>query len=101
MHIHSAYFWLRDPESDADRQVFEEGLALLATDPNISVARWGRPADTTHRDVVEGSYHYGTSFMFDDLGSHNRYQTSPVHARFVAECGPLWARVDVTDLETG
>lgn len=101
MHIHSAYFWLTNPESEADRQTFEAGLAELATDPNIAIARWGRPAETTDRDVVEGSYDYGTSFIFETLDAHNRYQTSTIHARFIETCGPLWDQVQVTDLETG
>jgi len=98
MHIHNVYFWLKSGLDTAAKNSFEEGLNSLCNDPNAGSGHFGKPADT-HRDVVENSYSYGLVLFFDDLSAHDRYQTSPVHNKFIEEHLSKWERVVVYDIE--
>ena len=98
MHIHTAFFWLKEGISPEDRRRFEKGLSELSGDPNVLSKHIGKPA-LTDRQVIDSSYDYAISFAFSDLVSHDIYQAGRAHLGFLDECGHMWRKVQVFDLE--
>ncbi len=98
MHIHTVFFWLRDC-SDDDRSTFETGLAKLSETTGIVRGWWGRPAGVD-REVVDGSYDYSLTFVFETRADHDQYQVAPEHDVFIDEHSRLWDRVQVYDSQS-
>lgn len=98
---HHVYFWLKsERRNEADRAVYEAGLAKLCGSPNIADGGWGKPAATPERPVTDHSWDYGLSLRFATMESHNLYQDDdPLHAEFVESFKDWWNRVEVRDLE--
>ena len=95
---HQVYFWLNNPDSQADRQEFEKGIAELLEIPEIKLYHVGLPVEeTAGRGVVDGSYTYAYLVFFDDLEGHNIYQDHPIHVKFVEDYSHLWSNVVVYD----
>jgi hypothetical protein len=99
MHVHSVFFWLKSDTTAEERAAFEKGLALLLEDPSARVGHFGAPADT-HRGVVDRSYDYGLTLIFDDLAGHDSYQAGPVHQKFLQDHQTKWQRALVFDVQS-
>lgn len=94
--VHTVFFWLKDKDSEADRQKLYEGITMLSTIDLIETAFVGVPA-ATNRDVIERSYDFSITFVFPDPETQDAYQVDPTHLKFVEEYGHLWERVLVYD----
>jgi len=94
--FHHVFFWLRNPDDDKDRKIFEAALKELGTIENIKFLHIGKPADTA-RPVIDNTYHYSFLAGFEDKSAHDIYQEHPVHDKFRNEYGYLWERVLVYD----
>ena len=97
MFVHSVYFWLRHPESQADHDALRAGLNSLGAIPTISTAYVGTPAET-RRPVIDSTYDFGLTLVFADKAAHDVYQEHPVHLAFVDKCAHLWQRVQIYDV---
>lgn len=95
--LHSVYFWLKNPDSAADKASLIAGLQRLSAIPSVRNLQIGVPASTEQRDVVDNSFQVSELMMFDDVAGQNAYQVHPLHQQFVAECAHLWQRVVVFD----
>jgi hypothetical protein len=96
--VHTVYFWLKNPESAADRTALIAGLQTLMAVDEIKQAWIGTPAPTKDRAVIDSSYHVSLTFVFDNAADQDAYQIHPVHEHFVATCKHLWERVQVYDV---
>lgn len=96
MFIHTVFFWLKRPESQDDRNALHAGLESLKGINAMLAAYVGKPADT-RRPVIDHSYDFSLTFVFQDQAGHDTYQVHPIHLEFVAECGHLWERVQIYD----
>jgi Stress responsive A/B Barrel Domain len=96
MFVHTVFFWLAHPESQSDHDALSAGLESLKSVKDIAVAYIGKPADT-RRPVVDHTYDFSITLVFNDRAAHDAYQVHPVHLEFVAECGHLWNRVQIYD----
>ncbi|MFH5833962.1 Dabb family protein [Halalkalibaculum sp. DA3122] len=94
--VHTVYFWLNNPESEADHQKLHEGLNKIAEIDLIEQAFVGVPADTD-REVIDSSYDFSITFIFENLEDEQAYQTHPTHLEFVEEYSHLWKKVIVYD----
>lgn len=95
--IHTAYFWLKNSDSIADRDQLIEGLQTLRQIPSVKTLHIGLPATTEKRDVVDNSFQVSELMMFDDLAGQSEYQAHPIHQAFVKNCSHLWSKVAVKD----
>lgn len=95
--IHTAYFWLKDPDSIADRDQLIAGLQTLRHIPTVKSLHIGLPATTESRDVVDNSFHVSELMFFDDLAGQSEYQAHPIHQAFVDNYSHLWSKVSVRD----
>lgn len=96
MFVHAVYFYLKNSDSEADRNALYAGLKTLATIPDISTSFVGPPAET-RRPVIDSSYDLAMVSVFADKAAHDVYQEHPTHLQFVADCAHLWERVQIYD----
>lgn len=94
--VHTVFFWLKDPDSEADRQQLHDGLKTISEIDLIQQGYIGVPADTD-RDVIDSSYDFSITFIFRNKAEEQAYQTHPTHLEFVEEHSELWKRVVVYD----
>ncbi|KAB7729954.1 Dabb family protein [Rudanella paleaurantiibacter] len=94
--VHHVYFWLANPDSEADRKQLLAALETLKTVPVIRQAYIGTPA-STNRDVIDRSYQVSWLLFFDSLADEEVYQKHPIHLEFVKKHSHLWKKVVVYD----
>lgn len=94
--IHHVYFWLKNPNSTADRDQLVEGLKKLSKVPEIKQFYIGFPA-STNRSVIERGYAVSWLLFFKDLESEEVYQKHPIHLQFIKDYSHLWEKVIVYD----
>jgi len=99
MFIHSVYFWLRDDLSEEQRSQFVEKASALTKIESVRHGWLGVPAPTD-RPIIDRSYSYALTVVFDDEAGQDLYQDHPVHDRLRDECGSFWARVLIYDSVT-
>lgn len=97
MLIHSVYFWLKPELTDAQRAEFRRGLDSLAGIKSVTKLHVGTPAAIPPRPVVDGSYSFSITVVFDDLAGHNLYQTDPLHLAFLGSFKTFWTRAQIYD----
>ncbi|MGJ3242346.1 MAG: Dabb family protein [Opitutales bacterium] len=100
MLIHTVFFWLKADTSEADRESFREALKALAAIPTVRQLYVGTPAAVPDRPVVDKSYDFGLTVLFDDVAGQTAYQEHPLHDAFVAgHARPLAEKVLVYDAD--
>jgi hypothetical protein len=90
------FFWLKNPESQEDKQKLIAGLQKLTKAKTIETAHIGVPANT-NREVIERSYQVSWLLVFKNDADQEVYQTDPIHLKFIEECSMLWEKVVVYD----
>jgi len=99
MLSHIVVFWLKEDLSDAQCSAFQEGLESLKA---IEVARGvyiGVPAKTGDRSIIDKSYSFALTVLFDTIRDHDVYQVHPLHLGFLKQFGSFWSRVLIYDYE--
>ena len=96
--LHHVFFWLKNPDSAADRDQLIAGIKTLAAIETVRSFHVGVPASTEKRDVVENSYQVSELLGFDDVAGQDAYQVHPIHQKIVEENEHLWSKVVVYDV---
>ena len=99
MFIHTVFFWLKDNTGEQELQVFEKGLQSLLNISTVQGGYCGTPANTP-RDVVDNTYTYALTVLFEDSNAHDAYQVDTVHVKFVEQNSSIWLNVKVYDYLT-
>ena len=95
--LHSVYFWLAEPGSQAAVEVIQAGChEHLAGIPGVLKLSVGVPAGTD-RSVVDNSYGVALIVEFADAATQESYQIHPDHLRFIEACSRHWSKVVVYD----
>jgi len=95
--VHHVFIWLKNKESDDDRNKLISGMRTLGRVESVREMRIGTPAKTEARDVVDASYSVSLLLFFDDVAGQQTYQVHPVHLKFVEDFSYLWQKVIVYD----
>ena len=95
--LHQAFFWLKTPGSETDRNALIAGLRSLGDIPQVRNLSISVPAGTETRDVVDSSFDVVETMLFASLADQRHYQPHPIHLAFIENCGHLWDRVVVYD----
>ena len=95
--LHHVFFWLKNPQSEADKQQLISGLKTLSGIPAIRQIHVGVLASTEKREVVDTSWDVSELMFFDDEAGQKIYQDHPIHQDFVKNCSHLWKKVLVYD----
>jgi hypothetical protein len=96
MFVHSVYFWLDRNLTRADEERFRQRLEELGKIPSVKHAFVGRPA-ATNRPVIDRTYSFAATLVFENAEGEAAYQVHPEHLRFVQECASMWIRVTIYD----
>ncbi len=94
--IHHVYFWLKNKDSKDDRQKLINGLEKLSKIDYFKSFHIGVPA-STNREVVDSTYAVSWMVIFKNAADQEKYQSDPIHLKFIDECQSLWERVLVYD----
>tara|TARA_B110000305_G_C19134568_1_gene490547 strand:+ start:169 stop:471 length:303 start_codon:yes stop_codon:yes gene_type:complete len=100
MYVHSVFFYLKKELTNEQRIAFKGGCDSLATSENVSQSFVGVPA-VLERSVVDGSYDFSLTFIFNSKIEHDKYQVEPIHHAFIKEFESYWERVQVYDAVDG
>lgn len=95
--LHHVFFWLNNPNSEADKKQLIEGLKRLKGIPTIKEIHIGTLASTEKREVVDTSWDVSELMFFDDEAGQKVYQDHPIHQEFVKNNAHLWKKVIVYD----
>jgi hypothetical protein len=99
MLVHSVFFWLHADRTPQQRDDFRQGLESLNAIENVRALYIGTPAHTTPRPVIDRSFSFMLTVVFDDVAGHDAYQVHPVHKEFLARFSAFWSRVQIYDAE--
>lgn len=98
MFVHTVFFWLKDELTEDQKEAFFKGVDTLTTiQPNVMIAT-GKPA-STDRPIIDKSYDYGLTCIFESLADHDVYQEDPVHLKFIENHASDWKKVQIYDFE--
>jgi hypothetical protein len=95
--LHHVFFWLKNPDSIADRDKLVEGVKTLKGIPTIKQLNVGVLASTEKREVVDTSWSVSELMFFEDEAGQKVYQEHPIHLEFVKNYSHLWEKVVVYD----
>ncbi len=95
--LHHVFFWLKNPESAADREKLIAGIRTLEKIETVRELHVGIPAATEKREVVDNSFSVSELIFFEDVAGQDIYQEHPIHKKFVEDCSSLWEKVIVYD----
>jgi hypothetical protein len=98
MFVHSVYFWLDRSLTRADEERFKQRLEDLGRIPSVKHCFVGRPA-ATNRPIIDRTYSFGLTLVFNDAAGQDAYQVHPIHEDFVKDCAKMWIRVYICDFE--
>jgi len=94
---HTVYFWLKNPDSEADCKAFEVSLQKFLDNSAFAKTKFiGKPPRAS-RDVVDGSFTYSLIVTFESAEAQQNYQDEAPHKLFVEESSKLWTKVIVYD----
>lgn len=94
---HTVYFWFKDPDNTADRNLFETSLKKFLDNSAYAKTNFiGKPPKAT-REVVDGSFTYSLIVTFESAAAQEGYQNEQPHLTFIEECKHLWEKVIVYD----
>ena len=95
--LHSVYFWLKNPDSKADRETFEKHLNTFINSSQYVKSKFVGKVAPSDREVVDSSYTYTLVLSFASKEDQDKYQIEPVHLKFVNDAQHLWEKVVVYD----
>lgn len=96
--VHHVFFWLKNPDSKADRDLLVAGVKTLSKIETVKGIHVGIVADTEKRDVIDSSWGVSELLFFNDLAGQAVYQTHPIHLAFIEKYSHLWSKVIVYDI---
>jgi len=94
---HVVYFWLKNPDSEADRAKFEIAIKQFMEDSKYAKTSSVGIAPKATRDVVDDSFTYSLILSFESAEAQKKYQAEEAHTIFVDTCKDLWENVIVYD----
>ncbi len=96
--VHHVFFWLKNPDSEADKQKLIEGLNTLRKIEEVKELQIGVPASTLEREVVDNSFQVSELMIFENVEAQDAYQVHPDHQAFIEKYSHLWEKVVVYDM---
>ena len=98
--VHSVHFWLKNPESQTDREAFVTHLSTFLEKSEYAKTSYIGTPPAASRDVVDGSFTYHLLVTFPSAEAQEKYQKEPAHLKFVEDAAYLWDKVIVYDSRT-
>lgn len=97
VYFHYLLFWLKPELTEAQVKDFENFFEGLKKLPYVKNVRYGRPAASTPRPVMDNSFTYNASMEFDSLEDLETYGKLDGHLALVAKYKPFFNKMMVHD----
>lgn len=97
MLAHNVYFTLKDGSDAAKNKLTNACYEYLKDHPGVVFFAAGPLVDELDRPVNVRDFHVGLHIVFSNRKSHDQYQTSEKHLRFIRENKDSLERVRVFD----
>ena len=97
MLSHMVYFTLKDSSDSACQKLVDACLQYLKPHSGIEFFAAGRLAPEFDRPVNDREFHVALHVVFDSKASHDVYQTSDNHLKFIELGKENWDKVRVFD----
>ncbi|KKX47440.1 MULTISPECIES: Dabb family protein [Sphingobacterium] len=95
--FHYLLFWLKPELSVTQVEEFKEFFEGLKKLPYVKNVRYGKPAASSPRTVLDNSFTYNAAMEFDSLEELEAYGKLPQHLALVAKYKPYFDRMLVHD----
>jgi len=99
MLVHTVFFWLKEGLSEEDLKLFDEKLRTLTSISSVKQGYVGTPSSTEKRPVIDDSYNYSLTNIFESIEDQNIYQVHDIHNEFIDLCSRMWEKVIVYDAD--
>ncbi|WP_040300355.1 Dabb family protein [Arcticibacter svalbardensis] len=96
MLTHHVLFWLKADMTTDQKTAFRQSLEALKGVETANSVYIGTPAPI-ERAVVDSSYTYSLTVIFDDLAGHDVYQTHPLHLAFLDSFKVYFEKIVIYD----
>ncbi|HKG05683.1 MAG TPA: Dabb family protein [Pedobacter sp.] len=96
MLTHHVLFWLKADTTEDQKIAFKNGLESLKDIETVKSFHAGTPAPI-ERAVVDTTYSFSLSLIFDDLAGHDVYQVHILHTTFLDQFRILFDKVVIYD----
>lgn len=97
---HMVYFTLKERTPEARKAFVEACMHYLSGHPGIVHFSVGTLAEQYQREVNDRAFDVALHLVFESAATHDAYQSSPRHVKFIAENKDRWSQVRVFDAET-
>ncbi|PIB38720.1 Dabb family protein [Maribacter sp. 4G9] len=94
---HTVFFWLKNPDSQADRDAFVKSLSKFLDNSGYAKTKFIGTPPKASRDVVDGSFTFSLMVSFESAEAQQAYQDEAPHKLFIEESEHLWEKVTVYD----
>lgn len=94
---HTVFFWLKNPDSQADRDAFVKSLSKFLDNSGYAKTKFIGTPPKASRDVVDGSFTFSLMVSFESAEAQQAYQDEAPHKLFIEESEHLWEKVIVYD----
>ena len=99
-YSHTVFFWLKNPDNQADRTTFETSLRKFLDNSAYAKTQFIGTPPVASRKVVDDTFTYNLVLSFASADDQEAYQDEPAHKIFIKECAHLWEKVIVYDATT-
>ena len=94
---HMVFFTLTDASAEKSKSLVAACHKYLTGHPGVNYFSVGTLNRELARPVNDHNYDVALHVVFDDLASHDVYQTAPRHLEFIAEQKENWKKVRIFD----
>lgn len=98
MLTHHVLFWLKADMTIEQKIAFKQSLEALKGVETVQSIYIGTPAPID-RAVVDSSYTFSLTVIFDNLEGHHVYQTHPLHLAFLDSFKVYFEKIIIYDAE--
>ncbi len=95
--VHNVFFWLKEGITEEEEKDFLNFFEELKKAEGPRALKFGKPAPTHPRPVVDNSFSYYLLVTFDTMDGINTYETHPIHLAAIEKYQKYWTKVEVKD----
>ncbi len=96
-HAHNVFFTLNDSSPAAQQRLVRDCYEYLAGHDGVVAFSAGTRREDCTRDVNDLAFHVSLHMLFRDHATHDAYQATPRHGKFIERNKANWKTVRVFD----
>jgi len=97
VYFHYLLFWLKPDLTELEKKNFVNFFEGLKKLPYVKNLRYGTPAHSAPRPVLDNTYSYNLAMEFDSQQDLDAYGKLPGHVKLIQEYSKYWSKMAVHD----